>query len=355
MSVPLVTPTRAYMCDAANAPLHEGEIKRREPRDTDVAIDIHYCGICHSDVHQAKNEWGIAKYPLVPGHEIVGLVSKVGSKVTNFKVGDRVGVGCMVDSCGDCISCKHDAEQHCVNRSTGTYASDDKISGGHTFGGYSASIVVDHRFVLHIPDAIPLEEAAPLLCAGITTWTPLIEHKVGEGSKVGVVGVGGLGHVCIQLAKALGATVVAFTSKASKREELIGFGASTVVVTGNEEDFKSVANSLDLIVDTVSDEHDLSPYLGALRFRGIYHIVGGSPLPLKVPAFPMLIKSMNLTGSLIGGIKPTQDMLNLSAEKGVRPKIEIGQLKDVNTLYERLLKGDVKYRFVLDIKGAYHK
>lgn len=346
--------TRAYIAVDKSTQLHEGLIKRREVRANDVSIQIHYCGICHTDLHQVRDEWGNAMYPMVPGHEIVGIVTSVGSSVTRFSVGQRVGVGCMVDSCGSCHYCQDGHQQYCVQGATLTYNSKDLISGGQTFGGYSDHIVVDQRFVLSIPPSLDLAEAAPLLCAGITTYYPLHQHKIGTTSKVGVLGIGGLGHLALQLAKAVGAHVVAFTSKISKRDELLSFGADEVIITSNTSDFDKIANSLDLIIDTVSDDHDITPFIASLRTAGVYHVLGASPTPLKVNTAPFLFKQLVFTGSLIGGVELTQEMLNLCADKGVRPKIELGQLKDVNQLFERLEKGDVRYRFVLDIKNAFN-
>ena len=345
---------RAYLAQNATDPLHQGEIKRRDVRDTDVSIKVHYCGICHTDLHMAHNEWGMSQYPLVPGHEIAGVVDAVGSKVTKFKVGDRVGVGCVVNTCQKCDHCNHELEHVCREGMTMTYGYPDKISPGNpTFGGYSERIVVEDRYVLRIPDGLDLADAAPLLCAGITSWTPLVQAKVGPNSKVGVVGIGGLGHLAVKLARALGASVTAFTSKASKRDELIALGANDVVVTSDPEDVKRVTGTLDVIVDTVSADHDIMSLINALVFEGTYHIVGAPSTPLKLGTFPLIMKQVRITGSGIGSIQSTQEMLDLCAEKKVAPIIEIGALKDVNHLFERLEKGDVRFRFVLDIKGHF--
>jgi len=350
----LTNTVRAFLTNGVTDLLHQGEIKRRDLRENDVSIKIHYCGICHSDMHMAHNEWGMTQYPLVPGHEIAGVVDAVGSKVTKFKVGDRVGVGCLVDSCKKCDHCTHEIEHVCREMPTWTYGMPDKISPGNvTFGGYSERIVVDDGFVLHIPDGLDLADAAPLLCAGITSWTPLVQAKVGPTSKVGVVGIGGLGHLAVKLARALGASVTAFTSKASKRDELIALGANDVVVTSDAADLKRVTGTLDLIVDTVSADHDIMSLIDALVFEGTYHIVGAPSTPLKLGTFPLIMKQVRITGSGIGSIQSTQEMLDLCAEKKVAPIIEIGALKDVNHLFERLEKGDVRFRFVLDIKGHF--
>jgi uncharacterized zinc-type alcohol dehydrogenase-like protein len=354
MAVPLTKTYRAFLVENATDSLHQGEIKRRELRDTDVSIKIHYCGICHSDLHMARNEWGMSQYPMVPGHEIAGVVDAVGSKVTKFKVGDRVGVGCVVDSCQKCDHCTHENDQTCREGMTMTYGWADKISPGNTtFGGYSEGIVVEDRYVLRIPDGLDLADAAPLLCAGITSWTPLMQAHVGPGTKVGVVGIGGLGHLAVKFARALGATVTAFTSKASKKAELIELGANDVVVTSDPEDVKRVDSTLDVIVDTVSADHDIISLINALVFGGRYHLVGAPTAPLKISSFPIIMKEIKVTGSGVGGIQSTQAMLDLCAEKKVAPIIEIGALKDVNHLYERLEKGDVRFRFVLDIKGHF--
>lgn len=341
------------MADAASAPLHAGQILRREPRPTDVVIKIHYCGICHSDVHQWKNDWGNSTYPLVCGHEIVGQISAIGNKVERFMIGDRVGVGCMVDSCGDCDNCQHHNEQMCFSGATSTYGAPDRFSGGVTYGGYSEHIVVDERFVLRIPDALGMAEAAPLLCAGITTYSPLKEYKIGPESRVGIVGLGGLGHVALLIARAMGAYVVAFTSKQAKVEELKQLGANEVVLTDDEQELSAMALSLHLIIDTVADEHDVTPYLLALTFRGTYHFLGASPKPVQLPMPLILIKHLHLAGNAIGGIQPTQEMLEFCAKHSIKPKIELGQLQDINKLYERLEKGDVRYRFVLDVKSSF--
>jgi uncharacterized zinc-type alcohol dehydrogenase-like protein len=308
-------------------------------------------------IFQMQNEWHNSHYEgpgLCPGHEIVGVVDTVGSAVTKFKVGQTVGVGCIVDTCKVCDNCTHGLEPHCVQGMTMTYDDQDKISGGFTYGGYSERIVVQERYVLSIPDGLDLAEAAPLLCAGITVYTPLSDAKIGPGKKVGVVGIGGLGHMALKLARALGAHVVAFTSKASKKDELITLGAHEAIVSSDEAELKRVANSLDLIIDTVSAGHDIVPFLNALVFKGTYCVVGAPPSGFNIPAMPLLFKRINFTGSAIGGIELTQEMLNLCGEKKFGATIELAPLKEVNTVLARLEAGDVRYRFVLDVKGAYH-
>jgi uncharacterized zinc-type alcohol dehydrogenase-like protein len=347
------TTANAFIASSPTSGLHAGQISRRTPGPSDVAIKVLYCGICHTDLHILKNDWGHTNYPLVPGHEVVGVVEAVGSNVKNFKVGQNVGVGCMVDSCLKCERCTEHQENYCVEGFTRTYNAPDKISGGFTFGGYSDSIVVSDKFVLSIPDGLDLAHAAPILCAGITTYAPLVEEKIGANSKVGIVGVGGLGHMAVKLARALGADVVAFTSKASKRDELLEMGANQVIVASNAEDLKSIQNSLDLIIDTVAAEHDVATLFGTLKWGAAYHILGAPPVPFKVPAMPLLGKRVRFVGSLIGGIQRTQEVLELCAATNIRPIIEIGQLKDVNHLLDRLEKGDVRYRFVLDIQGSF--
>lgn len=350
--VPATVPCKAYLAASESSGLHEGDIKRRPVLAKDVGIKILYCGICHSDLHALKNDWGRTVYPLVAGHEIVGVVEQVGSEVTRFKVGQKVGVGCLVDSCRACKNCQAYREQNCF-KSTLTYGGKDLVSGGQTMGGYSEKVVVNEDFVLSIPDGLDLASAAPLLCAGITVYTPLVENKIGKGKKVGVLGIGGLGSVALQIALAMGATVVAFTSSASKKEELAKLGVSEVVITSNRGELKKHQNSLDLIIDTVSAAHDILPLISTLALDGIYHVLGAPVTPFEIPAAILLFKNIKITGSLIGSIARTQEMLNLCAKHGVKPLIEIGQLKDINTLLERLEKGDVRYRFVLDIGNAF--
>lgn len=353
MSTPSTTESRAYIVPSATSPLEPGVIQRRGVLADDVSIKIHYCGICHSDLHMARNEFGMSQYPVVPGHEIVGVVDAVGSAVTKFKVGQRVGVGCYVASCKSCDRCKGDEVSYC-KEGTLTYNAADKIGNlGTTKGGYSERIVVSEDYVLSIPDNLDFVGSAPLLCAGITVYNPLMTAKIGPGKSVGVLGVGGLGHMGIQLAHALGARVVALTRVASKRDELLKLGADDVLITSDTEALQSASDSLDLIIDTVSAPHDVSFVWNILRYAGTYHLVGASPAPVSVPPFPVLFKKLIVTASIIGGLKQTQEMLDFCGKHDIIAQTELTPLAKVNEAYERLEKGDVRYRFVLDIIGAY--
>ena len=326
------------------------DIERRAPGAHDVAIDIAYCGVCHSDLHQARGEWAGTLYPCVPGHEIVGTVSAVGSAVSAFKVGDTVGVGCMVDSCQHCSSCEEGLEQYCENGFTGTYNGATPDAPGHTLGGYSQSIVVNDKFVLKISHpAEHLAAVAPLLCAGITTWSPLRHWNVGPGKKVGIVGIGGLGHMGVKLAHALGAHVVAFTTSDSKREAALELGADEVVVSRNADEMAAHANSFDFILNTVAASHDLDAFTALLKRDGTLTLVGVPEHAHPSPNVAALIfRRRAIAGSLIGGIAETQEMLDFCAERGVVADIEMIDVKDINEAYERMLKSDVKYRFVID-------
>ncbi len=340
--------TKAYAAQSATSPLAPFSIDRREPTPGDVAIDILYCGVCHSDLHFARNEWGMTTYPIVPGHEIVGRVTKVGSGVKSFKPGDLVGVGCMVDSCRTCANCKDDLEQFCPS-SVFTYGGPDKHSGGSTHGGYSQRITVDQAFVLRMPDGIDPAGAAPLLCAGITTYSPLRHWKVGAGQKVGVVGLGGLGHMGVKFAHAMGAQVMLFTTSPGKAEDARRFGASEVVVSRDADAMAKRAGTLDFILDTVSADHDLNAYLSLLKRDGTMVLVGVPPKPQPVAAFNLIMPRRQLAGSLIGGIAETQEMLDFCGQKGITCEIERIRMDQVNEAYERMLKSDVKYRFVIDM------
>ncbi len=329
-------------------------IERREVQPKDVKIDIYYCGVCHSDLHTARNDWGGSVYPVVPGHEIVGKVLQIGSDVTKFKVGDLVAVGCMVDSCRTCHSCEQDLEQFCENGFTGTYNSKDKyFEDVKTFGGYSESVVVDEHFVLRLPENLDMAAAAPLLCAGITTWSPLKHWNVTENSKVAVVGLGGLGHMAIKLAKGLGAEVSLFSRTPGKTDDAKQLGADHVIISTDEEQMKSVSNKFDLIIDTVPYEHDINPYMNTLTLDGTLVLVGliGEFENNAVSTRPMIYKRRSVAGSLIGGIKETQEMLDFCGEKNIVSDIEIINIQDINDAYERMLKSDVKYRFVIDMKS----
>lgn len=339
---------KAYSAASATSPLAADAIDRRDLTETDVQIEILFCGICHSDLHSVRNEWGGAVYPMVPGHEIVGRVTQIGLAVTKFKSGDRVGVGCMVDSDGTCPQCKAGLEQFCPNMIQ-TYNSPDKHSGGVTYGGYSDSIVVDQRFVLRVPPNLDLAGVAPLLCAGITTYSPLHHWGITKGKKVGVVGLGGLGHMGVKIAHALGAQVVVFTTSPNKKEDALRLGADEVVVSHNSDEMQPHAGSFDFILDTVSAEHDIDAYLNLLRLDGNMTLVGASPTKLSVAAFSLIMGRRNLSGSLIGGIAETQEMLDFCGQHNITADVEVIPIQQLNEAYDRLLKSDVKYRFSIDM------
>lgn len=341
--------TKAYGAHAGDQPLEPLDITRRPVGAQDVQIDIVYCGLCHSDIHQVRSEWAGTQYPCVPGHEIVGRVAAVGAEASGFKVGDLVGVGCIVDSCKQCDECGDGLENYC-DHMVGTYNGIIPDAPGHTLGGYSQQIVVHQRFVLRIrhPEE-QLAAVAPLLCAGITTWSPLRHWKVGKGTRVGVVGIGGLGHMGIKLAHAMGAHVVAFTTSESKREAARELGADEVVVSRNEEEMKAHAGSLDFILNTVAASHDLDAYMRLLRRDGTMTLVGVPATPHPSPKVSNLVgRRRSLAGSMIGGIPETQEMLDFCAEHGIVSDIEMIRADQVNDAYERMIKGDVKYRFVMD-------
>ncbi|PTQ13164.1 hydroxyacid dehydrogenase [Sphingomonas oleivorans] len=342
---------QGYAAQSSDTPLAPFTFERRALRPNDVRIDILYCGVCHSDLHTARGEWPGTLYPCVPGHEIVGRVTETGEAVTKFKQGDIVGVGCMVDSCQHCDACADGLEQYCENGFTGTYNGPDRETGGNTYGGYSDVIVVREEFVLKIGHAeADLAAVAPLLCAGITTWSPLKHWKVGKGQKVGVVGIGGLGHMGIKLAHALGAHVVAFTTSPAKREDALKLGADEVVVSRDEEEMAAHANSFDFILNTVAAPHDLDAFLTLLKRDGTMTLVGAPAEPHPSPTVANLIfKRRHLAGSLIGGIEETQEMLDFCAEHGILADIETIPMQEIETAYERMLKSDVKYRFVIDM------
>ncbi|MDP9004508.1 MAG: NAD(P)-dependent alcohol dehydrogenase [Verrucomicrobiota bacterium] len=341
--------TKAYAAAAATTPLAPFSFDRREPTPNDVEIDILFCGVCHSDLHTARGEWGGTTYPCVPGHEIVGRVVKVGTDVKDFKEGDLAAVGCMVDSCRTCENCKDDLEQFCDKGAIFTYNSKDKHTGGITYGGYSKSIVVDRHFVLRLSDKLDLAAAAPLLCAGITTYSPMRHWKVEKGQKVGVVGLGGLGHMAVKFAHAFGAEVVLFTTSPGKSEDAKRLGAHEVVVSKNESEMKKQAASFDFIIDTVSAKHDLNAYLTLLKRDGTMTLVGAPPEPTGVESFNLIMRRRQLAGSLIGGIRETQEMLDFCAGHGIVCDIEKIRIDQINEAYERMLKSDVKYRFVIDM------
>ncbi|MGZ3669386.1 MAG: NAD(P)-dependent alcohol dehydrogenase, partial [Bdellovibrionota bacterium] len=322
--------------------------ERRTPRADDVSIEISHCGICHSDIHTVRSEWGEADYPCVPGHEIVGRVTAVGKKVKRFKVGDLAGVGCLVNSCGKCVSCKSHEEQFCV-KPVFTYDSED-VDGSNTLGGYATNIVVNEKFVLKIKKGLPLERVAPLLCAGITTYSPLKRYGAGtkKAKKVGVVGLGGLGHMAVKIAKAMGAEVTVFSTSPEKEADARRLGAKKFIVTKDPKNFDAIKGQLDLIIDTVSAKHDFTNYLGTLRTGGTHVLVGASPQPNEVAAFALIFGRRHLAGSLIGGLKETQEMLDFCARKKVFADIELIPASKINEAYERTIKSQVKYRFVID-------
>lgn len=340
---------KAYGAEAATAPLDSLNIQRRKPTPHDVEIEILFCGVCHSDLHTAKGEWPGVVYPCVPGHEIVGRIVNVGDHVKKFKVGDLAAVGCMVDSCRDCDYCKEGLEQYCEVGSTLTYNSPDKYLGGHTFGGYSESIVVDENYVLRVPQNLDLAATAPLLCAGITTYSPLRHWNVGPGKRVGIVGIGGLGHMGVKLAKAMGAEVIVYTTSPSKFEDAKRLGADDVVLSKDQEQMSRYAGKLHFVLDCVSAEHDINLYLGQLRVDGTLALVGAPANPLPVAAFSVIPYRRSFAGSSIGGIAETQEMLDFCGKHGIVSDIEMINIQQINEAYERLLKGDVKYRFVIDM------
>lgn len=341
--------TKSYAAASATSALAPLAIERRAAQATDVVIDILYCGVCHSDLHQARNEWHNTVYPCVPGHEIVGRVSQVGPEVRRFQVGDYAAVGCLVDSCRSCDHCHAGLEQYCTTGPVFTYNGPDKHSGGMTLGGYSERIVVDEAYTLKVSPDADLAATAPLLCAGITTYSPMRHWKVGPGMKVGVVGLGGLGHMAVKFAHAFGAHVVLFTTSPGKQADGLRLGANEVVVSRDAEAMKAQAGSFDFILDTVSADHDMNAYLQLLKLDGTLTLVGAPENPVGVAAFSLLMGRRSLAGSAIGGIAETQEMLDFCAAHGIVSDIEMIQIQDVNTAYERLLKSDVKYRFVIDM------
>jgi alcohol dehydrogenase (NADP+) len=341
--------TSAYAAQTATTSLAPFNFQRRDVGKHDVQIEILYCGVCHSDLHTVRGEWEGTTYPCVPGHEIIGRVTKVGAHVTKFKEGDTAGVGCMVDSCRTCANCKEDLEQFCTVDTIFTYNSPDKHLGGITFGGYSDSIVVDEAFVLQIPKNLNLAATAPLLCAGITTYSPLRHNNVSEGQKVGVVGLGGLGHMGVKLAKAMGAYVVVFTTSSNKVEDAMRLGADEVVNSKHGDEMKKQLNSFNFILDTVSAQHDINAYLLLLKRDGNLTQVGVPPEPLALNVGSLIYGRRSLSGSLIGGIKETQEMLDFCGEHHITADIELIPIQKINEAYDRLVKSDVKYRFVIDM------
>ncbi len=343
---------KGFAAIAADQPLVPFNVPRRALRADDVQIDILYTGVCHSDLHMARNDWGVSQFPVVPGHEIVGRVKAVGSDVSKFKVGDLVGVGCLVDSCRTCNPCQQDLEQFCEQGSTQTYGGHDRHDHTPTYGGYSKEIIVSDAFVLSVPENLDAKAVPPVLCAGITTWSPLRHWNVGKGSKVAVIGLGGLGHMAIKLAKALGAEVALFTRSPEKSQDALRLGASQIIVSTDEEQMKAAANQFDLIIDTVPYSHDVNPYMPTLALDGTLVFVGLIGNHPELSTVPMVFGRRSIAGSLIGGIKETQELLDFCGEHNIVSDVEMINMADINDAYERMLKSDVKYRFVIDIQNS---
>ena len=341
-------PTKAYAAFSADTPLTPHLIQRRKPGPDEILIEILYSGICHSDIHTARSEWGPTQYPCVPGHEIVGRVVEIGKKVKRFKIGDHAGVGCFVDSCGKCGECRSNEEQYCTVHASFTYNSVERDLKTPTYGGYSERITVRERYALKIKKSQPLERVAPLLCAGITTYSPLKRHGIRKGMKVGVVGLGGLGHMGVKLARAMGADVTVFSTSPSKEKDAKKLGAKHFILSKNPAAFETVQGKFDFILDTVSAKHDFTPYLESLKKDGTLVLLGAAPDPSEVQAFALIFGRKRLTGSLIGGIRETQEMLDFCAKKKVLSDVEVIPASRINEAYERTLKGDVRYRFVID-------
>ncbi|QIX63520.1 NAD(P)-dependent alcohol dehydrogenase [Hymenobacter sp. BT18] len=341
--------TKAYAAPAASSPLAPFQFERREVGAHDVQIEILFCGVCHSDLHQVRDEWGGSIFPMVPGHEIVGRVTQVGAHVKNFRVGDLAGVGCMVDSCRTCPSCQEGLEQYCEVGMVGTYGGRERGTGAPTYGGYSTQIVVDEAYTLRVPDTLPLAGVAPLLCAGITTYSPLRQWKVGPGHRVGVMGLGGLGHMAVKLAAAMGAEVTVLSTSPDKEADARALGAHKFVVTKDKAALKSVSNYFDFILNTVSAPLDLSQYVSLLRRDGTMILLGVPPEAPQLHAFQLIGKRRRIAGSLIGGIQETQEMLDFCAQHNIVSDVEVIPMSYINEAYERMLKSDVKYRFVIDL------
>jgi len=341
---------KAYGTEAAGAPLHLTDIKRRAIMPHDIEMEILYCGICHSDLHTIKNDFGGTTYPVIPGHEIIGRVTTIGSQVTKFETGDLAAIGVIVDSCGKCEYCKNDLQQFCDEGTTNSFNSPDKYLGGVTYGGFSRSYVCDEKYVLHVPPSLDLAAAAPLLCGGITVYSPLKHWQAGPGKKVGILGIGGLGHLAIKIAKAMGAEVIVFTSSVSKLEDAIRLGADDAVLTTDKARMYKYSRSLHFIIDTVSAKHDVNIYLRLLKHDGSLVLVGLPPEPLEVKAFSVVIGRRSFSGSNIGGIAETQEMLDFCAKHNITAEIEPINIQQANEAFDRLEKGDVKYRFVIDMR-----
>ncbi len=343
-------PTRGYAAKGPTSLLEPFDFERRDPGPRDVLIEILYCGICHSDIHQARDEWGGAIFPMVPGHEIVGKVTRVGPEVKRFRVGELAGVGCFVNSCRTCESCRAGLEQYCEGHITWTYNGTEKDGKTPTYGGYSTQIVVDENYTLKIPTNLPLANVAPLLCAGITTYSPLRHFQVGPGQRVAVVGLGGLGHMAVKLAASMGAEVTVLSTSKTKEADARRLGAQDFVVSLDPKNLAAPANRFHLILDAVSAPHDLNAYLNLLRRDGVLALVGAPPKPIPVQAFSLILKRRTLAGSVIGGIRETQEMLDYCAQQNITSDVEVIPIQQVNEAYERTLKGDVRYRFVIDMK-----
>ena len=342
-------PSKAYATPAAAAPLAPWNFERRAVGPHDVLIEIKYCGVCHTDIHFVRNDWGFSVYPMVPGHEIVGHVTAVGEHVKKFKEGDTVGVGCLVDSCRECKNCNDGQEQYCLNGAVFTYNGIEKGTGNNTYGGYSNQVVVDEDFVLRVSDKLPLNEVAPLLCAGITTYSPLRRWKVGKGTKVGVVGLGGLGHMAVKFAASLGAEVTMLSTSPSKEADARRLGAHQFTLTTDPNQVQKLTGYLDLIIDTVATAHDYNLYLPMLKTFGTHVCLGIPPDPAPMQMLPIVFAARSVSGSLIGGIAETQEMLDYCAEHQILPDIEMIDIKDIHQAYERMERSDVKYRFVIDM------
>lgn len=342
---------KGYAAQSANQPLDFFKFERRELRPNDVLIKINFCGVCHSDIHQVKDEWGGSIFPMVPGHEIVGEIVRTGESVTAFSAGDLAGVGCMVDSCRTCDSCKEGFEQYCEVGNSGTYNSYEMDKKTPTYGGYSDHIVVDEKFVLRISKKLAPERVAPLLCAGITTYSPLRQWKIGKGHRVAVMGLGGLGHMAVKLASSMGAEVTVLSTSPEKKADSQELGAHHFIVTKNREELRKVKNHFDFIINTVSADHDINLYLSLLRLDGTMIMLGVAPDAPQLQVMKLIAKRRRIAGSLIGGIAETQEMLNYCAEHNIMSDVEVIPIRDINTAYERMLKGDVKYRFVIDMKS----
>ncbi|MBK0403222.1 NAD(P)-dependent alcohol dehydrogenase [Adhaeribacter sp. BT258] len=342
-------PAKGYAAPSATEDLKPFRFERREVGEHDVLIDILYCGVCHSDIHQARNEWGGSIYPMVPGHEIVGRISKVGSAVSKFKVGDLAGVGCFVDSCRTCESCQENLEQYCEVHNVGTYNSLEMDNKTVTYGGYSSQIVVDENYTLKVSEKLDLKRVAPLLCAGITTYSPIMHWKMGKGHKVAIVGLGGLGHMAVKLAASMGADVTVLSTSPNKEKDAFDLGAHNFAVTKDPEQVKKLKNTFHFIIDTVSAPHDYNLYLSMLKRDGTMVLLGAPPEPTPVAAFNLIAKRKRLVGSMIGGIKETQEMLDYCAEHNIMSDVEMIPIQKINEAYERTLKSDVRYRFVIDM------